>query len=81
MSFIRALFRIFAPYFERRKKDRTSLLEMIPKDSVCVEIGVWKGKFSKQILDKVKPEKLHLIDPWKFMPEYSSRKFIPVWSS
>lgn len=43
---------------------RLKLLEMMPKKAVCAEIGVWRGQFSKIILDKTKPEMLHLIDPW-----------------
>jgi hypothetical protein len=32
---------------------------------VCAELGVYKGDFSEQILER-RPKKLHLIDPWKF---------------
>jgi hypothetical protein len=49
-----------------------ALYEM-PKWSVCAEIGVWKGDFSEKILEVVKPKKLHLIDPWLFMPKYRNR--------
>lgn len=35
------------------------------------EIGVWKGEFSSFLLKNVRPKKLHLIDPWCFMKEYS----------
>src|SRR5215208_4340165 len=38
----------------------------MPKGSVCAEIGVHEGEFSKRILDIVKPKRLHLIDPWKY---------------
>ena len=44
---------------------RESLLRNMPKQSVCAEIGVGEGAFSKQILDAVSPRRLHLIDPWK----------------
>jgi hypothetical protein len=37
----------------------------MPKRSVCAEIGVHEGEFSRQILDAVEPRRLHLIDPWK----------------
>ena len=39
---------------------------MMPKESVCAEIGVHTGDFSERILTEVKPKKLHLIDPWKY---------------
>ncbi|MBE9594452.1 MAG: class I SAM-dependent methyltransferase [Proteobacteria bacterium] len=45
---------------------RDFLLEAMLKDSVCAEIGVHQGKFSRMILDIVRPKKLHLIDPWKY---------------
>ena len=38
---------------------------MLPKQAVCVEIGVHLGDFSQAILDKTNPKKLYLIDPWK----------------
>jgi len=47
---------------------RTFLLEMLPKNSVGAEIGVWKGDFSEKILEVVHPKQLHLIDPWKHEP-------------
>lgn len=46
---------------------RAFLLEMLDRNSVGAEIGVHQGDFSKQILDTIKPAKLHLIDPWKHM--------------
>lgn len=45
----------------------------MPKHSVCAEIGVWKGDFSREILKIVHPKELHLIDPWKYLPEYKNR--------
>jgi hypothetical protein len=47
------------------KYGRTFLLEMMPKNSVCAEIGVNQGAFSAEILEVVQPKKLHLIDPWE----------------
>ncbi|MBO9699274.1 MAG: class I SAM-dependent methyltransferase [Sporocytophaga sp.] len=49
---------------------RDFLLKTMPQGSVCAEIGVYKGDFSKDILRTVKPSRLHLIDPWKYMQEY-----------
>jgi hypothetical protein len=51
---------------------RTWVLKYIKKGSICAEIGVWEGEFSKLILDK-EPSELHLIDPWKYMPEFGDR--------
>jgi hypothetical protein len=47
---------------------RGCILRLIPKHSVCAEIGVYKGDFSELILER-DPKKLHLIDPWKFESE------------
>jgi len=38
----------------------------MPKNSICAEIGVNRGNFSKSILKIVQPKKLYLIDPWKW---------------
>ena len=45
---------------------RDFILQIFPKFSVGVEIGVNDGDFSERILEIVRPKKLHLIDPWKF---------------
>ena len=50
------------------KYGRKFLLEMMPKHSVCAEIGVSQGRFSEEILETVQPKKLHLIDPWSGEP-------------
>jgi hypothetical protein len=47
----------------------------MPKNAVCAEVGVWKGKFSKRIIRNTSPNKLHLIDPWSFQPDFPMRKF------
>ena len=48
--------------------DRTEkILEFFNKpDSIILEIGVHEGKFSEIILNKFKPKKLILVDPWSF---------------
>lgn len=48
-----------------RNVARDYLLCKMPEGSVCAEIGVHEGDFSRQILDAVGPERLHLIDPWR----------------
>ncbi|MEJ2095876.1 MAG: class I SAM-dependent methyltransferase [Deltaproteobacteria bacterium] len=50
------------------KYGRKFLLDMMPKHSICAEIGVSQGLFSEEIMDAVQPKKLHLIDPWAGEP-------------
>jgi hypothetical protein len=44
---------------------REQLITLLPKYSIGAEIGVFKGDFSKILLDIVKPSILYLIDPWE----------------
>jgi len=54
---------------------RNFIFKLIKKNSVCCEIGVWKGEFSELILKKNNPTKLYLIDPWKdFGDDYFDKK-------
>lgn len=49
----------------RREIVRAKFLEdVIPKNSVGAELGVYKGEFTKLILEIARPRRLHLIDPW-----------------
>jgi|GraSoiStandDraft_55_1057291.scaffolds.fasta_scaffold37980_4 hypothetical protein len=52
-----------------KRDPRLFLLEGMPKNSVCAEIGVYRGDFSAKIVKIVEPRVLHLIDPWKFRTE------------
>ena len=45
---------------------RDFLLQLFPKFSTGIEIGVNDGDFSERIMEIVRPNKLHLVDPWKF---------------
>ena len=54
---------------------RDKLLEYLPNNAVCAEIGVWKGRFSQQIYRQSTPRKLHLIDPWAFQPSFGERMY------
>lgn len=49
------------------------ILSLVPQNSICAEIGVWKGDYSNLIFKKVKPKRFYLIDPWKYFPEYNRR--------
>lgn len=44
--------------------DRMHLLDLMPKEGVVAELGVDQGGFSKQIMDRTKAKKLHLVDFW-----------------
>jgi hypothetical protein len=43
-------------------RDRFDWLQTLPPGSVGAEIGVFRGDFSRQILDVVEPATLHLVD-------------------
>jgi Methyltransferase domain len=45
---------------------RERFLNRLPRQSVCAEIGVYRGDFAQLILKATNPKKLHLIDPWRF---------------
>lgn len=51
---------------QRAKKDalRRTMLEKMPKEGLCIEIGVWRGEFSSILIEKLAPKNLYLIDPW-----------------
>lgn len=44
----------------------------MPKKAVCAEIGAWKGDFTKLILQKTQPEKIYIIDPYKYVESYEA---------
>ncbi len=54
---------------QRRLERKLEVMKLMPKGSVCAEVGVWKGDLSSIILTVVAPKKLHLIDPWTFMAD------------
>lgn len=43
----------------------------MPKGGLVVEIGVWKGDFSREILDLLQPDTLVLVDPWEHVEQES----------
>ncbi len=55
--------------------DRRQLLEQMPANAVCAEIGVWKAEFSEYIDQLTQPSQLVLIDPWAFQPDFPHRMF------
>jgi hypothetical protein len=44
---------------------REELLDLLPRGGEIAEIGVAEGNFSREILARVSPDRLHLIDPWE----------------
>ena len=62
----------------RRAAKRDALLELLPKESVGAEVGVFAGDFSERILAIVRPRKLHLIDPWTLMTDEHRKDGRPV---
>ena len=52
-------------WLRARLGHRAFLLRLLPAGSIGAEIGVYRGRFSEQILEVVRPRVLHLIDPWK----------------
>lgn len=57
----------------KSKEDpRNYLLDAMPKQGICAEIGAWKGDFSKRILKKTNPSKLYLVDPWQYVEDYEN---------
>jgi hypothetical protein len=59
----------------KREAMRGRLLARMPKGARAAEIGVWEGNFSQRILDTCLPSALHLIDPWRYMPEFGNTGF------
>ncbi len=56
---------------QRERKDalRREMLRTMPHGKLSIEIGVWRGEFSRILLDELKPSKLCLIDPWGVQPD------------
>jgi len=45
---------------------RQDILQYLPQNSVCAELGVYTGRFASMILRFSKPKRLYLVDPyWK----------------
>ena len=43
---------------------RSNIFNILPKNSICAELGVFKGSFSKQIIKYTSPKEIYLIDVW-----------------
>ncbi|MGA2095079.1 MAG: class I SAM-dependent methyltransferase [Candidatus Acidiferrum sp.] len=58
-------------------ENRDVMLEHLPSQSVCAEIGIDKSLFSEKILSSTSPAKLHLIDICPAAVENARMKFAP----
>lgn len=47
-----------------RVAHRCDLLDQLPRDADCAELGVLDGLFSAQIVERTSPRRLHLVDRW-----------------
>jgi hypothetical protein len=61
----------------RATPNRRYFLFDFPIDSVCAEIGVFRGRWTRHILEVTRPRELHLIDAWwelygDFFPDWGS---------
>jgi hypothetical protein len=54
----------------RRTQWRRWILEFAAPGGTGAEIGVFRGHYSEVLLERLKPRKLYLIDPWEKMGEY-----------
>ena len=52
--------------------NRNDILSCLPQRGIAAEIGVAQGEYSEYLLKGLNPQKLHLIDPWRFqnIPDY-----------
>lgn len=60
---------------EIKSANRAQFLHRMPKGGLAIEIGVWRGEFSRQILDTLAPTELFLIDPWKSFEDHDEAAF------
>ena len=58
-----------------KRVKRAQFLNKMPKGGVAIEIGVWRGEFSRKILEAIQPKKLCLIDPWKNFDDHDDKAF------
>ena len=42
--------------------DRVNILDNLPRHGVCAEIGTQTGVFAKEILKRMQPKKMHIVD-------------------
>lgn len=52
-----------------RRRSGHPIVDLLPRRSAGCEVGVWKGDLSAAFLRYLRPKRLHLVDPWLFMPD------------
>jgi hypothetical protein len=56
-------------------ENRTSMLDLMPKQATCAEVGIFHGDFSQQILMRTQPAEFHLIDIKQAFVEAAKKRF------
>lgn len=56
-----------------RRITRVDFLKSLPTGGVCAEIGTWRGGFAAEILRIKQPERIYLVDPWRFVSRFPTR--------
>ena len=53
-------------------KSRGFLLSegIFPRKAIGAEIGIFRGAFANAVVNKIHPKMYHMIDPWKFRPNW-----------
>jgi predicted O-methyltransferase YrrM len=55
---------------------RGRILELLPKGSICCEVGVGEAVFSREILNEVQPRRLHLVEIDPHRIERARNRFV-----
>lgn len=61
---------------EQDMNARQQVLQHMPKNAVCAEVGVHLGDYSAKIINRTNPKKLYLIDPWQVIED---EKYAKSW--
>jgi hypothetical protein len=55
--------------WRRRRAERAKLLNLLPREAVCAEVGTYRGDFAAAILRASNPKQLYLVDSWEHRSE------------
>lgn len=50
--------------------NREIFLNLMPKNGIVAEVGVWRGAFANKIIKITGPKEIHLIDPWEWLGQW-----------